>query len=120
MYGSALMQFPSERQQGLEWLRRAAQAGDPGGMSGLAWWLASAPEASLRNGKEAVQWAEKAYQIRPSALAADTLAAAFAEADRWDEAVATQERAVRDLPAAESKSAQELKDRLNLYRRREK
>lgn len=120
MYGSALMQFPSERQQGIEWLRRAAQAGNPSGMNGLAWWLATAPESGLRNGQEAVQWAEKAYQIRRSALAADTLAAAFAEADRWDDAVATQEMAVRDLPAAESKYAQEFKDRLDLYRRHEK
>jgi len=120
MYGAVLMQLPSQRRQGIEWLRRAAQAGDPIGMNGIAWWLATAPETALRNGEEAVQWAEKQFQIDPTAGPADTLAAAFAEADRWEEAIAKQERAVRDLPSDNTRCAQEFRNRLDLYRRHEK
>jgi uncharacterized membrane protein len=120
MYGSVLVRWPKERQRGIEWLRRAAQAGDPIGMNGVAWWLATAPEAALRNGVEAVQWAEKQYRVDPTAEAGDTLAAALAEADRWNEAVAMQERAVRDLPLDKSAYAQDFRNRLDLYRRQEK
>jgi membrane associated rhomboid family serine protease len=115
--GSALMAWPESRAEGLSWLRRSAEAGNPEGMNGLAWWLAVAREDNLRNAKEAVQWAEKAYHASPNPMVADTLAAAYAEANRWDEALATQERSVAQLTGAENRP---LLDRLELYKKHQK
>ena len=120
MYGSTLARWPQDRERGMEWLRRAAKAGDAWGTNGLAWWLATAPEDALRNGREAVQWAEKQYKAYPTANSGDTLAAAFAEADRWEEAIATQERALRDLPTDSTKYADEFRQRLELYKQHKK
>jgi len=80
--------------------------------------LATSPEASLRDGAEAVALAERAAQLtggrRPEIL--DTLAAAYAEAGRFTEAVATARRAL--ALASESGNAalaETLKARLALY-----
>ncbi len=61
----------------------------------LAWMLATCPEASLRNGAEAVGLAQRVNQFyggrRVDAL--DTLAAAYAEAGRFPEALAAAKKA---------------------------
>jgi len=61
----------------------------------LAWALATSPEASIRNGIRAVTLAEKANQLsrgtNPAILG--TLAAAYAEAGRFPEAVENARRA---------------------------
>jgi tetratricopeptide (TPR) repeat protein len=63
----------------------------------LAWLLATSPEASLRDGNKAVQLARQANELaggnNPVILA--TVAAAFAEAGRFSEAVETAQRALR-------------------------
>jgi tetratricopeptide (TPR) repeat protein len=63
----------------------------------LAWLLATWPEASVRNGDKAVQLARRANELsggkHPVVL--HTLAAAFAEAGRFSEAVETAQRALR-------------------------
>jgi membrane associated rhomboid family serine protease len=120
MYGSVLARWLMDRRQAMPWLRRSAEAGDPVGMNGLAWWLATAPEDSLRNGEEAVRWAEKIYRLTPTPEAADTLAAAYAETDRWDEAIALQESAVRDVPRSNTQYVREFGDRLERYRKHQK
>ncbi len=72
----------------------------------LAWMLATCPEASLRNGPKAVELAQRAVQlsagISPQIL--DTLAAAFAEAGRFPEAVTTARQAL-DLSVAQNNKA---------------
>ena len=118
MYGSILARM--DRPQAMPWLRRSAEAGDPAGMNGLAWWLATAPEDSIRNGAEAVRWAEKVYNLTPTPEAADTLAAAYAETDRWDEAIALQESAVRDIPKSNSEYLRDFGYRLELYKKHQK
>jgi Flp pilus assembly protein TadD len=64
----------------------------------LAWMLASHPDPQIRNGKEAVKLAERACRLtnneQPFYLG--TLAAAYAEAGRFSDAIATAEKA-RDL-----------------------
>jgi SAM-dependent methyltransferase len=58
-------------------------------LNNLAWMLAICPEASLRNGTEAVQLGEKACLLthyRTTAVVG-TLAAAYAEAGRFDDAI---------------------------------
>jgi hypothetical protein len=64
-------------------------------LNNLAWLLATCPQASVRNGPEAVQLAEKACQLtryQTTALVG-TLAAAYAEAGRFDDAIATAQKA---------------------------
>jgi tetratricopeptide (TPR) repeat protein len=64
-------------------------------LNNLAFLLASSPDASLRNGPEAVQLAEKACQLTHYQMSflVNTLAAAYAEAGRFDEAIATAQKA---------------------------
>ena len=58
------------------------------GLNSLAWIEAAHPDAKLRNGKEAVQLAETAAELRKDDVSTlDTLAAAYAEAERFREAV---------------------------------
>ena len=65
-------------------------------MNNLAWILATCPEDSVRNGTRAVKLASRAIETLgsqdPTVLG--TLAAAYAEAGRLKEAVATEEKAL--------------------------
>ncbi len=67
----------------------------PDVLNNLAWLLAAAPNDALRNGNEAVQLAEKACKLTQykQALFVGTLAAAYAEAGRFDDATRTAELA---------------------------
>jgi tetratricopeptide (TPR) repeat protein len=79
-----------------------------------AWVLATAPEASVRNGTEAVALAERAVQLssgRDSGVL-DTLGAAYAEAGRFAEAVETARRA---LALAQPAVREALKSKIALY-----
>lgn len=64
-------------------------------LNNLAWTLATSPEADLRDGPRAVQLAGHACEITGSkqTIYVGTLAAAYAEAGRFDEAVATGQKA---------------------------
>ena len=87
-------------------------------LSQTAWVLATCPEAAARNGAEAVELAQRAVQVSggkdPAVL--DTLAAAYAEAGRFAEAVETLRQA---LALATEQNAQPLieglKARMALY-----
>jgi len=84
--------------------------------SDMAWILATHPQASVRDPRRAVGLAERAVELGGNAegIALDTLAAAYANAGRFDEAVVTARRAL---------DAVELRDdtarRLQLYLRGE-
>jgi Tfp pilus assembly protein PilF len=64
-------------------------------LNNLAWLLATCPEASQRNGPEAVQLALKACKLTRlrRTVMVGTLAGAYAEAGRFDEAVAMARKA---------------------------
>jgi Tfp pilus assembly protein PilF len=64
-------------------------------LNNLAWRLATCPDANIRNGTRAVQLAERACAITGSrqAIPLGTLATAYAEAGRFDDAIATAEKA---------------------------
>jgi len=68
----------------------------PEALNNLAWLLATSGDDSLRNGKEAVQFAERACQITKfeRAQMVGTLAAAYAEASRFDDAINTARKAI--------------------------
>jgi len=63
----------------------------------LAWVLATCPQASLRNGNKAVELAQRANQLTGNGdpVILGTLAAAYAEAGRFPEAVETGQRALQ-------------------------
>lgn len=68
----------------------------PDALNNLAWLLATAPEDSLRNGPEAVGYAEKACALtgRKQAGMLGTLAAAYAEAGRFPDAIRTCQQTI--------------------------
>ncbi len=84
----------------------------------LAWLLATCPRASLRNGIQAVKLAQRANQLagdgNPHFLC--TLAAAYAEAGRFSEAVETAQRALQ-LAGAQFNTAlaDDIRSQLKLY-----
>jgi len=63
----------------------------------IAWILATNENDVIRNGEQAIQLAEKANQLSNNnqAIVLDTLAAAYAEAGRFERAVKTAEKAFR-------------------------
>jgi tetratricopeptide (TPR) repeat protein len=95
--GSALNQ--TERLEESEEQFRLALQHDPSNpafQNNLAWMLATCPQASLRNGSQAVQLGQEANAITggKNLVILRTLAAAFAEAGRFDEAGQTAEKAM--------------------------
>jgi len=86
----------------------------------LAWILATCPQDDLRRGDEAVSWAEKVCQASggDDPILLDSLAAAYAEVGRFEQAVAVAQRAA-DLAASKGDSERlgRLQERLDLYRR---
>ena len=67
----------------------------------LAWILATHPDAKLRNGAEATRLAERGVKAKqqPDAGELDTLAAAYAEAGRFQKAVQTAQAALKQAQA---------------------
>jgi tetratricopeptide (TPR) repeat protein len=89
-----------------------------GALSGTAWLLATAPDANIRNGTEAVALAEKANEIAsgksPDVL--DTLAAAYAETGDFVKAREFADRAL-DLAVAQKDKdlSTAIRARIQLY-----
>ena len=88
----------------------------------LAWLLATAPPDHCRDGAEALRMAEDVCRItgskNPQFL--DTLAAAYAEVGRYDDAVETAQRAIEAAQQSPRFAglAQRIRERLELYRAR--
>ena len=97
---------------------------EPHALNELAWILATAPDAGVRNGREAVSLAKKALAATPSAqtyAVTDTLAVAYAESNQCPRAVEFGKRAleqarqeVKDATKL-AKFQQEATDRLHLF-----
>lgn len=94
------------------------QPGHVSALNSLARVLATAPDASLRNGAEAVALAERAARLSGGRdpILLDTLAAAYAETGRFPEAVKTQRQAL-DVAGqnANPQLVGALKARLSMY-----
>lgn len=90
-------------------------------LNNTAWLLATSPEDRIRNGKEAVQLAERAARLtqRGEALVLGTLAAAYAEDGQYEVAVKTALEA-RDLAlgAGQADLAQRNLELSEVYRSR--
>jgi tetratricopeptide (TPR) repeat protein len=84
----------------------------------LAWVLATAPQVSLRNGDEAVKLAERANQLTggKTPIILHTLAAAYAEAGRFGDAIRSVQKAIELAQAAGQKDlAERFTGELKLY-----
>jgi hypothetical protein len=76
-------------------LKEKAEKGNVEDMNAYAWKLATSRNDEERNAEGAIYWARKVVsEERNVANYFDTLAAAYAEAGRWDDAVATQDHAL--------------------------
>ena len=88
----------------------------------LARILATSPRADLRDGAEAVRLLERASKQTDKNLPQilDTLAAAYAEAGRFDRAAQTAQRALQlALRQEEAELAEQIRDRIKLYRNKQ-
>jgi len=91
----------------------------PAVLNDLAWLLAASADPSLRNGTEAVSLAERACQLTEyrQPLLVGTLAAAYAEAGRFTDAVQAAEKAIAAATAAgQTNVADRNRELLLLYR----
>jgi len=88
-----------------------------GALDSLAWILATCPEDALRDGKRAVRlaWDTASLTEWRNPVFLGTLAAAYAESERFDEAERWQRRALDLIPAGAPAEAA-ARQRLALYR----
>jgi Flp pilus assembly protein TadD len=79
----------------LEWALQVAPD-SPEAMNNLAWLLATCSDPKVRDGSQAVQLAERACELThyKITIVVGTLAAAYAEAGRFDDAIATAQKAI--------------------------
>jgi hypothetical protein len=88
-------------------------------LNNLAWLLATCPDAHLRDGVQAVKYAERACELTHHGVTVlvGTLAAAYAEAGRYDDAVAAAQKACALATAAGERDLLERnRELLALYR----
>ena len=90
---------------------------DTGVLNNLAWVLATSPEDKLRNSKRSIELAKKACELtkyeKPHILS--TLAAGYADAGDWDEAMKWSNKAVE---LGEGEVAEQLKEELESYKQK--
>jgi Flp pilus assembly protein TadD len=100
-------------------LSLAMRPNQPEVLNNLAWLLATHPDARFRNGAEAIVLAEHAVAAAqteaPPANALDTLAAAYAEAGRFDVAVSTARRAIAAAKEIGPDLLAAMRDRAELF-----
>jgi tetratricopeptide (TPR) repeat protein len=84
----------------------------------LAWLLSVSPEAAIRNGAQAVEFAERACKAsnygQPAMVL--TLAAAYAEAGRFEDAVRTAEKVCTGSPGVDAEFGRTCREMLERFR----
>ncbi len=118
---SSLLAAQGDRAGSLRVLREALKHNPDSVLmaNNAAWQLATAPDAALRDGAEAVRLAEHVRSLQGESVSAevlDTLAAAYAEAGRMEDAAAMARRALELAERAESAVlTADIRARLALY-----
>lgn len=86
----------------------------------LAWLLATCPQPQQRDGARAVALASKVLEMAPSPESYDTLAAAYAAAGDFSQAVVAAKKAIElATQAGRTETAADIQTRLDLYLRNE-
>jgi len=82
--------------EAVKWYRNAAEGGEVNAFNALAWILATSEDSAIRDGANAMVFAEKAVAAtnRKTPAELDTLAAAYAEAGQFKKAVSTEKEAI--------------------------
>jgi tetratricopeptide (TPR) repeat protein len=91
------------------------QPNDAMTLNAKAWLHATAKDQRIRDGKKAIALARNACEVRETAEFLATLAAAYAEAGQFSNAVLTQEKALDRVSRADEATAER---RLNLYQQK--
>ena len=91
---------------------------DSSAHNALAWMMSTCPEQKFRNGKEAIVHANKACELTSwqDGDFIDTLAAAYAEAGNFPQAVMWQQRAITLMKSENNDHQQDAAKRLELYK----
>jgi serine/threonine protein kinase/TPR repeat protein len=92
--------------EAVRWLCRSADQGYVDAMNSAAWLLATCPDAAVRDSAKAEKYEEEAVAAtnRKDPATLDTLAAAYAEAGKFAEAIAAQNEAIALEKDVESKA----------------
>ncbi|MEP4378975.1 MAG: tetratricopeptide repeat protein [Alphaproteobacteria bacterium] len=90
--------------EAVAWYRKAADRGLVEAMNAMAWIYATSPDLKVRDGAEAVRWAQRALQRKTSSKSLATLAAAQAELGEYRRAVATIDQAIAYMRREESRA----------------
>ena len=118
--GVVLIQSGNPRGAIAQWeTSLAIKPNDGNAENNLAWVLATYPEEALRNGKRAVKLAEQATSLPggKDPIVLRTLAAAYAEAEEFSNAVEAAEEALKTATARQNSSLVEtLQKEIALYR----
>ncbi len=77
-----------------QWAHRASAAGDARALNAYAWLLATSRTPAIRDGKLALEHAQRAVDLDRNAAYLDTLAAAYAELARFEDALTVQRQAL--------------------------
>ena len=93
---ATMLQTAGQRTEAELLFREAAERADAPTLNGLAWRLATSTDPKQRSGRSAVALAEKAVAAtnRKDPMIMDTLAAAYAEAGQFTNAVTVQQEAI--------------------------
>lgn len=83
--------------EALRWFEKGAEGGSVEGANSLAWVLATCPDDEIRDGERAIAIAKEVVEKEVSPRGLDTLAAAYAAAGRFDDAIYTQEQAIAEF-----------------------
>jgi hypothetical protein len=104
-----------ERGQSIKNSLLSSDGGYPAGLNALAWLLAASNDPQIRDGVDAVTFAERAVTaIKPKdPFILNTLAAAYAEVEQFTNAINTEKEAIGLL--TEHLFIQDYSTRLNLY-----
>ncbi|HYV30505.1 MAG TPA: tetratricopeptide repeat protein, partial [Candidatus Binatia bacterium] len=91
--------------------------GSPPPMIGLAWLLATHPDANARNVSESIRLGQQLVELSAykNWMSLDTLAAGYAAAGRYPEAVRAAEKALELVQAVSAQDAPAVAERLMLY-----
>jgi TPR repeat protein len=106
---------PKDTGEALKWYRISADRGDWLSQNYVAWILATSSDPKIRDGRMALDYAEKvvAASKRSDPNSLDTLAAAYAESGQFTNAVRVQKEAMQLLHEEEKRK--DFESRLRLY-----